>query len=294
MSEDVRFTSGDGTELVGTLSVPRRVASGTPGLALVGGSGPSDRHNGGFFDDLRHRLVLAGVAVLAYDKRGAGGSSGDWASADVDLLAADAAAALALLRDHSAVAGENVGLLGHSEGGWVALRVAARFVPPRHLILNSCPAVSFLRAEAYAQARAGVDEDVATRSLERLAHLAAAGGSHVQAQHVLEDAADHATRAALAAEGFELTEHTWAQFVAWAGYDPASDLADLTIPTLATFGEKDDLTPARESQSTLHRLGTIVVRTASFPNADHRLRDASGYASGYFDCLIHWCRMNTH
>ncbi len=292
MPEDVRFTASDGVELVGSLTVPRQDAVGSPGLVLVGGSGRSDRPNGGFFDDLGSRLVAAGVAVLAYDKRGAGASSGGWATAGVDVLAADAAAALTLLRDHPAVVGENVGLLGHSEGGWVALRVAGRLATPRHLILNSCPAVSFQRAELYAQIRAGVDESTAARSFERLAQLAASGGSRAQAQRVLTDAADEATRAALAAENFELTQQTWAQFTAWAAYDPTSDLRDLAVPTLAIFGEDDDLTPARESESILRDLAATVIRTAVFPNADHRLRVGPVYAPGYFDTLIDWCEMN--
>ena len=57
------------------------------GVVLIGGSGPTDRHNGGYFDALAEHLLAAGVAVLRYDKRGAGESGGDWASANVDQLA---------------------------------------------------------------------------------------------------------------------------------------------------------------------------------------------------------------
>ena len=78
-------------------------AGACPGVILVGGSGPSDRHNGGFFDALRTHLADAGVAVLTYDKRGAGKSTGEWASATVDDLAHDAAAAVAVLQAHPRV-----------------------------------------------------------------------------------------------------------------------------------------------------------------------------------------------
>jgi hypothetical protein len=49
----------------------------------------------------------------------------------------------------------------HSEGGWVALRLCARLAAPRHLIINSCPAVSFAESEAYALTRAGAEQDQA-------------------------------------------------------------------------------------------------------------------------------------
>jgi pimeloyl-ACP methyl ester carboxylesterase len=139
---------------------------------------------------------------------------------------------------------------------------------------------------------AGVEEHVAAGTLERLANLATAGASHSQARRALMDGADEATLAALAADDFELTAEAWAQFVTWIGYDPASDLAGLTVPTLAIFGEHDGLTPPRESQSILDEFAPMVIRTTLFPNAGHRLRVGSDYAPGYFDCLIDWCQTN--
>jgi hypothetical protein len=60
------------------------------------------------------------------------------------------------VRSFDAVDRRGVGLFGHSEGGWVALRASADGVAPRFLILNSCPPVSFLDAEVYALTAAGV------------------------------------------------------------------------------------------------------------------------------------------
>jgi pimeloyl-ACP methyl ester carboxylesterase len=85
--------------LSGTITCPD-TASPSPGVVLIGGSGPSDRHNDGFFDLLRDYLVGVGVAVLAYDKRGVGRSTGAWPAATVDELAEDAAAAVAALQAH--------------------------------------------------------------------------------------------------------------------------------------------------------------------------------------------------
>ncbi len=65
---------------------------------MVGGSGPADRDNDTFFPPIRRRLAAAGIAVLSYDQRGVGSSSGDWRDASLDDLAADAAAARAFLQ----------------------------------------------------------------------------------------------------------------------------------------------------------------------------------------------------
>jgi len=144
-------------------------------VVLIGGSGPADRHNDGFFDELRTHLARGGVAVLAYDKRGTGKSTGAWAGATVDDLAHDAAAAVAALQAHPRVAAGAVGVLGHSEGGWVALRLCARLGTPRHLILNSCPAVSFAESEVFALTTAGAEPGAAAALLCQLATAVRAG-----------------------------------------------------------------------------------------------------------------------
>ena len=86
--------------------------SASPGVVLVGGSGPADRSNGGYFDAFRDRFVSAGMAVLAYDKRGVGASSGAWASAGVAELAGDVVAAVAALRARPDVDSGRIGIFG--------------------------------------------------------------------------------------------------------------------------------------------------------------------------------------
>jgi uncharacterized protein len=113
-ASEVQFGVGD-VRLSGTVWVPNG-ESPTPGVVLVGASGPADRSNGGYFDALRDRLVGGGVTVLAYDKRGVGGSTGAWASARVDDLAADVASAVDALRGQPGVTQVPSGCLGTAKG----------------------------------------------------------------------------------------------------------------------------------------------------------------------------------
>jgi pimeloyl-ACP methyl ester carboxylesterase len=101
--EEIDF-QGAGVQLSGSVLLPD-VAGECTGVVLVGGSGRSDRHNDGLFDVIGDHFVRSGVAVLAYDKRGVGGSSGSWAAATVDELAADAASAVAALRSRRGIGG---------------------------------------------------------------------------------------------------------------------------------------------------------------------------------------------
>ena len=122
--EEVAFanTAADLT-LAGTLTVPRGQGP-HPGVVLITGSGPQDRDEA----ILGHRpfLVLAdhltrqGIAVLRYDDRGVGKSTGTFATATHDDFVTDALAALAWLKTRQGIDPMRLGLVGHSEGGIVA------------------------------------------------------------------------------------------------------------------------------------------------------------------------------
>src|SRR5208282_3164330 len=66
-----------------------------------------------------------GIAVLRYDKRGVGGSSGDYDAATTADFNSDAQAAVNWLRTQSEIDATRIGMLGHSEGGIIASAVAA-------------------------------------------------------------------------------------------------------------------------------------------------------------------------
>lgn len=91
--EDVAFSSG-GVRLRGTLISPT-AAGKHPAIILVHGSGAEDRD---YMLPFAHFLIRHGVAVLGYDKRGVGGSTGDWNTASFADLADDVVAAFAYLK----------------------------------------------------------------------------------------------------------------------------------------------------------------------------------------------------
>ena len=282
----VRFESGEASLVGVAWSADTRVA--LPGVVLVGGSGPTDRTNGGYFCALRDHLVAAGMTVFAYDKRGVGQSTGAYSTADAEELAADVAAAVETLRAHSAVDPHAVGVFGHSEGGWVALRAARRMRGLRCLVLNSCPAVSFVDAEVSVLERAGADPDQARALFDRLRQAIQAGAGFEVAARAIEEAADPVMRRILAHAGFRLTGESYSQLQAWIDYAPDDDLLDLQIPTLAIYGGDDAVTPVLSS---LHRLAKLapLTRTQVFAGADHRLQINQTLAAGYLDLVAGWC-----
>lgn len=127
-TQDVTFQNGDIT-LAGTLTTPfwgtRHKA-----VVLVSGSGSQNRDEELFghkpFAVIADYLTRHGIAVLRYDDRGVGGSSkGSKDDTTLDL-AADAMAAVKYLKSRSDIDTTHVGIIGHSEGGLIAVINAAQ------------------------------------------------------------------------------------------------------------------------------------------------------------------------
>ncbi len=142
----VSFESADGAvTLAGTLAVPSE-GRGAPAVVLVSGTGPVDRDvtvlGHALFQVTARQLAQAGIASLRFDKRGVGESEGDFPSAGPDDFTADAIGAVRYLIDEEGFPGQRTGLLGHSEGGVVALTAAARIGSLPFCVLLATPVLS--------------------------------------------------------------------------------------------------------------------------------------------------------
>lgn len=123
-TEEVSFRNGDAV-LKGTLTLPEGYNSDTPVIIMVTGSGLQNRDEELFehkpFAVIADALARNGIATLRYDDRGFGESTGDAANCTTEDLKNDALAGINLLRERF----KKVGVLGHSEGGTIALMLGA-------------------------------------------------------------------------------------------------------------------------------------------------------------------------
>ena len=123
-TEEVSFNNGD-IVLNGTLTLPEGYTKETPALIMVTGSGIQNRDEELFehkpFAVIADAFARAGIATLRYDDRGFNGYEGDLNACTTEDFKTDAEAALNLLKARF----ENVGIIGHSEGGTIALMLAA-------------------------------------------------------------------------------------------------------------------------------------------------------------------------
>ena len=244
---DVVFTC-EGARMAGTIYLPSGPGP-HPAVVWVHGAGDAERL--GWGGQLLPGLVRAGVAVLSYDKRGAGQSEGRCCPGDeghFNLLTADVEGAVEVLRAQPAIDPNGVGLVGASQAGWIAPR-AADVTHAAFVALASAPTVPERTANLYERLAAG-EEGVLSRD-EITRRLRDAGPS---------------------------------------GYDPLPDLEHMTMPGLWLFGSADQATPVEESVAVLDRLKTeghnITVHV--FPGAGHGLLDLPPTAPEAPTTLITW------
>lgn len=124
---DTIFTAKDGTILAGTLTLPDKPAKGSPSVIMVSGSGAQNRDEEIFehrpFAVIADMLARRGIASFRYDDRGTASSQGNFSTTDIDGFRDDAYSALHFLKSSGDFG--RAGVIGHSEGGTIALMLAA-------------------------------------------------------------------------------------------------------------------------------------------------------------------------
>ena len=130
-ARELRIEHSDGYVLAATLVLPAGKGP-FPAAVLITGSGQQDRDETIFghkpFLVIADYLARHGIAVLRYDDRGAGESTGADTLADAtsEGFAADTATVVGYLRSIQEIDPDLIGLIGHSEGGMIAPMVAVR------------------------------------------------------------------------------------------------------------------------------------------------------------------------
>ena len=265
---------------------------------------------------LQYLLPTQGIAVFVFDKRGTGGSGGEYTQ-DFDVLASDVVAAVGAVRSTPALAGIPVGLLGGSQGGWVAPLAATRtdvdFVIATYGMAEGPLAED--REEVQSELRAlGYDEDV----LDRAREVTDATGRLIATDFQEGSAALAAVKARYGDEPWFAQIHgeytgdlirypLWLvrliapfydQGTTW-DYAPRPVLERIDVPMLWVLGGRDTEAPSATTVAILTELQRLPGRLdiAVFPNAEHGIievqdgpdgRRELGHSPGYFPLLIDW------
>jgi dipeptidyl aminopeptidase/acylaminoacyl peptidase len=150
-----------GFNLGGTITRPKNAAARVPAVILVAGYGVSDRD--GFvagiatLGQLAGAVADAGFLAVRYDKRGFGQSGGRAESATLQDYSDDIRAVVRWLRTRKDVDPDRIAVIGHDDGGWVALQAAANENRIAAVVSIAAPA-STGAAVVLAQQQAALDQ----------------------------------------------------------------------------------------------------------------------------------------
>ena len=284
-------------------------------VVLVYGSGSDSAVT---FNFLQHMLPTQGIAVFVYDKRGSGRSTGRF-TVDFSELADDAIAAVAEARKLLAKPDVPVGLMGESQGGWIAPLAAVRS-PVDFVVVSYGLAISPLdedREEVLGELRAKhYDENIIAKARELtsitgrvmlsrftdgLEDLRKFKAEHDSEKWLHEVEGDF-TGPLLRSPDAEFKElRAMLGFDAIMDYDAQAALRRVRMPMLWVVAGKDTEAP---SVPTLEFLRTLQpappqLDIAVFPNADHGIIEmqqrgdelvSTQNSPGYFDLLVSWIR----
>jgi len=252
--EAVTFDAAPGVRLSGTMTLP--VGPGPfPAALLISGSGRNDRDES--VAGHKPMMVLAdaltrhGYAVLRYDKRGAGQSTGNFDAATTIDFAHDAAAALAYLHRRPDVDGARIGVIGHSEGGTIGALLGVRDPSLNYVVMMAgfaTPAAPLVAEQIRRVDLAnGVPRTLADQTYELNSKLfraiAEAKGKEDAEQRVraILSKSVPAPSKQQSDQALMFADMPYMRFI--LGYDPTPSLKRLRVPVLALAGTKDLVVP---------------------------------------------------
>lgn len=231
IGEELHFPGG-AQSLSGNLLLPE--GSGPfPAVVMLVGSGEYSYRSSWlpeqfpFWKMLSQQMIERGYATLLFDKRGINGSQGSWKKSSFEDRAVDALAAVHYLRERPEINRQRIGLLGHSQGGWIA-----------HLAASQAPCLV-----AFAITLAGPTVSVREQVLDNYE-------SGWRCEGLAEE--EIAQRRQKQAKRFD----RWGRF-GYLGrirnFDPATALLDIRQPLLAVFASNDGVVWPEKNRALLER-----------------------------------------
>ncbi|MFQ3181682.1 MAG: pimeloyl-ACP methyl ester carboxylesterase [Polaribacter sp.] len=290
-SEDITFENKKaGIRLAGTLTLPKKEGV-FPAVILISGSGPQNRDE----ELLGHKpfLVLSdfltknGIAVLRFDDRGTGKSSGDFKEATTFDFAKDVEYAIEYLQKRKEINKDKIGLIGHSEGGIIAPIIASENEDIDFIVLMAGSALrgdKLLLLQKYKiETQLGINRQLVENNQQIFA-----GAYEIILNQSIENelVSDTLSKYFTSKYGQALPEKQKTALInqlssPWMlnfiRLDPVVYLSKVNCPVLAINGSKDIQVPPKENLTAIKNAsikgGNINVTVKELPNLNHLFQE---------------------
>ncbi|NNE04098.1 MAG: alpha/beta fold hydrolase [Xanthomonadales bacterium] len=305
-AQDLNIASGD-FDLATTILMPEG-AGPFPGIVMLPGSGPHPRSHSSAFAEA---FAKAGLAVISFDKRGSGESSGNWITSSIEDMAADGLAAMRTLAALPEVDSSRIGLWGPSQGAWIATIMHTMTPDIAFIVAMSGGGVTRRRSEEYSYSRAleqlgasPAEHERADAILDAYFDWLAFGEGRDDLMAMIDVVKDEPWYQALQIDSVLPSDKNRPNWEWVATYDPLPTIETMNFPVLLLFGENDDQQPTAEAAARwaegLSKAGNVNVQTEIFTGADHMLMvgdPSQGHnrprAERLFEIISAWLQVQT-
>ena len=304
----------EGNFVSGSLSLPRNGQGPFPVMVFVHGDGATPYDAYGYYRPLWNRLAEQGIASFSWDKPGVGDSQGDWESQSMEDRADLVITAIEVLKEHTDIAPNQVGLIGYSQAGWVLPLVASKSEHPDFMVLVST-AINWmdqgdyltktrLTREGYSDAEIKQEIERSRKITKQLFSPSSTYEEYLQYDRTVAD--QGAKEKTMTPQRFQFVKLNWRS-------DARESLKEIRSPTLAVFGCHDLNVDISESIRVYKKIfkasGNEELTIKVFPEAQHsllkqryfkeiipgigfvakfELLGEDAFANGFLDFIVEW------
>jgi dienelactone hydrolase len=240
-------------DLAGMLFIPEGHGP-FPAVVVIHGSGTSQRDNIWYLTLTGH-LQRNGIAVLLPDKRGSIHSEGNWRTSSLEDLATDTLAGIEYLKRQAFVNLSKIGIVGMSQGGWIAPIVASRSTDVDFVV------------------------NVVGTSVTAYEQLQYEENNNLREMGFLPGISNLLTYPST----FILQKMTQRDFWDAVGnYDPLPYWRKTTVPVFVLYGSEDTNVPSETSRERFRPLGQANIVVKVYEGSGHALQDPIGKGKSIF------------
>jgi pimeloyl-ACP methyl ester carboxylesterase len=329
--KDIIIQKNDSIQIGGTLTWPKKKKADQL-VIMITGSGAENRDEEIFgfkiFGQIADYLTRHGIATFRYDDRGVGESTGNLRQTSMEALASDTRTIVDYFANKSDQTFNTITLLGHSEGGMIAGRTAARDTLVNKVILMSSPAFSLSKIlpqqkraieKASGTPDSTIKEDMkfemhflkslksdknAKKYKPMLVNYMAQKLENNLTENMKKQIGDlHAYAEKQVDKQFKIYQSPSMASIMY--YDPAQDLKQLNIPVLALFGKKDTQVLYKPNSKRMRKV--LQQSNADFTikiidHANHLYQHAKTgstveymslpkkFTAGFLPTVLHWLK----
>ncbi len=252
-------------KLTGILTLPKTYKDKVGLVLFIHGDGPIDAtHNDGY-KPLWERLASLGYASLSLDKRGIGGSEGNWLDQSIDDRVQEAQQALVWARQQPIIDTDRIGIWGASQAGWVVPKLADK-EPLAFSILVS-PAINWLRQGEYNTRSQMVKEGRSSDEIEQQVK------ADNKVKELLKVGASYNEYVRFVGKKDTMSRERWTFVSKNYTADATEDIANFNSPVLLMIGDHDGNVDVKETEMVYReRLRPYeLLRVKVLPDTEHSM-----------------------